>query len=87
MLKILQNNKIETPKEIEAKYPHSKYILTDFNDLSDMKGHLYAVSRDRQSFDELCVLSDKLSDEGKVCIIMGEYDTGGIMLGVQSEIK
>ena len=86
MLKILQNTKLETPNEIEERYPQCKYILTDFDDLNDMKGHLYAVSPNKQSFLELCKLCDHLVDEGRVCIIMGEYE-GSMMIGVQSEIK
>ena len=87
MLKMINNPKIKTPEEIEKEYPKCMYILTDFTDINDMKGHLYAISPNKKSFGELCVLSDKLSDEGKVCIIMGEYDEGGIMLGVQREIE
>ena len=87
MLKMIKNPKVKTPEEIEKEYPKCMYILTDFTDINDIKGHLYAVSQNKKSFRELCVLSDKLSDEGKTCIIMGEYDEGGIMLGVQREIK
>lgn len=87
MLKMIKNTKMETPEEIEKEYPMCMYILTDFTDINDMKGHLYAVSPNKTSFRELCVLSDKLSDEGKNCIIMGEYDDEGAMLGVQREIK
>ena len=87
MLKMIKNTQIETPEEIEKKYPMCMYILTDFTDMNDIKGRLYAVSPSKASFRELCVLSDKLSDEGKNSIIMGEYDEGGIMLGVQREIK
>ena len=87
MLKIIKKSKVETPEEIEKEFPKCMYILTDFTDLNDLKGYLYAVSPNKASFSELCVLSDKLSAEGKTCIIMGEYDEGGIMLGVQREIK
>jgi len=87
MLKMIKKNKMETPEEIEKEYPKCMYILTDFTDINNMKGHLYAISQNQQSFHELCVLSDKLSDEGKTAIIMGEYDEEGIMLGVQREIK
>ena len=87
MLQMIKNPQIETPENIEKQYPGSMYILTDFTNVTDLKGHLYAVSHDKNSFEELCVLSDKLSDEGRNCIIMGEYDEGGIMLGVQREIK
>lgn len=87
MLKLIRNQKIETPEEIEKEYPRCMYILTDFTDVNDIKGHLYAVSQNQASFSELCILSDKLSEEGKACIIMGEYDEGGAALGVQREVK
>ena len=52
-----------------------------------MKGHLYAISYDKDSFQELCKLTDELSNSGKTCIIMGEYEEGGVLLGVQREVK
>ena len=52
-----------------------------------MQGHLYAVSDGKDSFRELCELSDVLTDEGVICIIMGEYEEGGMMIGVQREFK
>ena len=84
MITMIKSNKIETPKHIENRYPHCKYILTDFQDVNHMQGHLYAISSGKDSFNELCVLSDKLTDEGIVCIIMGEYEERG-MIGVQRE--
>ena len=87
MLTMIKSNEIETPRHIEERYPHCKYILTDFRDVNNMQGHLYAVSTGKDSFHELCVLSDKLTDEGTVCIIMGEYEEGGMMIGVQREFN
>jgi len=72
MLKTLNSSKWETPDEIEAEYPDCKYIITDFSDVNDITGHLYAVSDDRDSFDMLCKISDELSSDGVTCCIMGE---------------
>ena len=44
MLKMIKNPKIKTPEEIEKEYPKRMYILTDFTDINDIKGHLYAIS-------------------------------------------
>ena len=87
MLKMIKNSDIRRPEEIEEKYPGCMYILTDFTDVNDMKGHLYAISYDKDSFQELCKLTDELSNSGKTCIIMGEYEEGGVLLGVQREDK
>lgn len=84
MLSMINGREIETPKEIESRYPKCKYILTDFTDLNDIRGHLYAVSDDTGTFNELCGLSDELADNGVNCCILGEYAEGG-MIGVLSE--
>ena len=84
MLMTLNNNEWVTPQQIEAKYPHCKYLFTDFSDVNELKGHLYAVSDDRDSFIPLCRLSDELSEKGVVCCVMGEYQGEG-MIGVLRE--
>ena len=84
MLTMINGTKWETPEEIETRYPHCKYLLTDFTDLNNLRGHLYAVSEDQDSFLPLCELSDRLMDEGIVCCIMGEYKEG--MIGVLREL-
>ena len=84
MLSMINGREIETPKEIESRYPKCKYILTDFTDLNDIRGHLYAVSDDAGTFNELCGLSDELADNGVNCCILGEYAEGG-MIGVLRE--
>jgi len=50
MLKIIKNSKIETPEEIAKEYPKCMYILTDFTDINDIKGHLYAISPNKNLF-------------------------------------
>ena len=87
MLSIVKETEIETPQEIEKRYPHCKYLLRDFEDVNNMRGRLFAVSDGKDSFHDLCVLSDQLADEGVACIIMGEYEEGGMMIGVQREFK
>ncbi len=84
MLTTVKSTVWETPREIEEKHPNCKYILTDFSDVNDMRGHLYAVSNDRGSFLELCKMSDDLALQGIACCIMGEYQEGG-MIGVLRE--
>lgn len=85
MLNVLREDVFETPKEIEQRYPRCKYIFVDFTDLNNLRGRLYAVSDSASSYDELCALSNRLSDEGTNSCIMGEYAEGG-MIGVQREL-
>lgn len=87
MLILIKSNKLQTPKSIEQEYPSCKYLFTDFTDVNDMIGHLYAVSEDKDSFREICALSDKLADEGIASIVMGDYNDGGMKIGVQREFR
>ena len=68
MLKMIKSQEKKTPKEIETLYPNCKYILTDFSDLNNINGFLYAVSPDKESFLDLCEVSDELTDEGNWCL-------------------
>lgn len=85
MLILIKSDKLQTPKSIEQEYPHCKFLFTDFTDVNDMIGHLYAVSETKDSFREICELADKLTDEGVCSIVMGEYGDGGMKIGVQRE--
>lgn len=86
MLKILKENELVRPSDIEKKYPNCKYIFTDFIDINNLKGHLYAISDSPDSYRELCDLSGKLSDQGVNSCIMGEYSEGGL-IGVLREYE
>ena len=86
MLKMIKDNKLVRPTEVEQKYKNCKYILTDFTNLQDIEGYLYCVSDSADSFKEICQVNYNLTKEGRESILMGSYNNGGA-LGVQYEIE
>lgn len=54
-IEILDEQVVRTEDEIVTRYPRCKCIVVgiNMNDLSDDKCRLYAVSRSRESYDEL----------------------------------
>ena len=73
MLTIVKETATKSPIEIEHEHPNCKYLFIDFTDLNNLRGHLYAISEDIDSFESLCELSDQLTNEGITCCIMGDY--------------
>ena len=86
MLKILNEDTLRTPGDIESEYSNSKYILLNYGDIQNPKGFLYCVSGSADSFDDISREIYNLTKEGKQCILLGSYDNGGAV-GVQYEIK
>lgn len=88
MLKILDEKILRTDDDIEQEYKNCKYLYTidNYDKIIDNEGYLYCVSTSNDSFEELFDVQDKLSKEGKCCVISGSYNNGGAV-GVQYECK
>ena len=86
MLNILNSNeKIKiSVEEARTKYTNSKVIivLDDKFDISNLIGYLYAISSSVDSFNDLCLESNKLRKKGVQNIIVGTYNNGAAS-GVQ----
>ncbi len=83
MLQIFNNPEYLAEKEINKRYPNSRFILQDVKDVNNVKGYLIAVSTDRNSFKELCTKRDELLDKGLDVSLLGSY--GGMKIGVLSK--
>ncbi|MDE7274554.1 MAG: hypothetical protein K2N95_16130 [Lachnospiraceae bacterium] len=88
MLKILDEKILRTDDEIEDMYRDCKYlcIIDSWDKIGENNGYLYCVSTSNDSFNELFEVRDRLSEEGKCCVIGGSYNNGGA-IGVQYEFK
>lgn len=86
MLKILDEKVLKTDKEIGKLYKNCKYLCTidSYDRIAENNGYLYCVSTSEDSFDELYDIRDRLTEEGKCCVIGGSYNNGGT-IGVQYE--
>lgn len=73
MLRIIDSKIVEKPSLIKARYPKCKFIITGDYDCNDPKGCLYAISSDKSSMHELCVLADQLCKKGVTVTLMGNY--------------
>ncbi len=62
------------------------YIIDSYDKLIDHNGYLYCVSTSDDSFDALIDERDRLTDEGRICVLGGSYNNGGAV-GVQYEYK
>ena len=84
MLTQVENKEIQSLGTARAQYPKSKiiFVVSDMSDMSDLKGSVFMVSDDDESFDELCIEDRKLRDQGFLTIIAGSYENGGA-IGVQ----
>ena len=86
MLEMVNDNKVWDPDEVERAYKNCKYILTDYTDLQDIRGHLFCVSKSRDSFRDIAKINYELSQKGVKSILMGSYNNGGA-IGVQYEVE
>ena len=86
MLKMIENNKLVRPEDVENEYKNCKYIITDFSDLQNIEGYLYCVSDSADSFKEICKINYDLSGKGRKSILLGSYNNGGAV-GVQYEVE
>lgn len=88
MLKILDEKIVKTDDDIEQEHKNCKYLYTidNYDKIIDNEGYLYCVSTSNDSFEKLLDVQDKLSKEGKCCVISGSYNNGGAV-GVQYERK
>lgn len=88
MLKILDEKVLKTDEEIRRLYKNCKYvyIIDSYDKVGDDEGYLYCVSMSDDSYDELINERDRLEDNGKICVLGGNYNNGGAV-GVQYEIK
>lgn len=87
MLEKTNSKQIVTLSSVNSKYKKSKviFIITDKKDMSNIKGRVYAISKDNSSFVELCEESERLNKKGVVNLITGTYGNGG-GIGVQYEV-
>ena len=60
-------------------------VNMDLSDMQNLRGSGYAVSRSKESFDELCQLKGELTKGGILTMLLGTYNGG--MVGVQYEVK
>ena len=86
MLEMINDSKIWKPIDVQNVYKNCKYILVDYNNLEDIKGRLYCISKSKESFKEITRLNFELSKKGIKSILMGSYNDGGA-IGVQYEVK
>ena len=79
----LKNNSanIKSMDDLDNEYVGKKVavILTTPLDTWPMMGYAYAISEDHSSYKELCKLKWDLKEEGKESIIVGSYQTGGVL--------
>ncbi len=80
-----RTEKLVSEWDCELESVKAIVIVSNIEDLQNLRGYLYAVSKDRSSFDELCELSNDLRTRGTQNIIVGMYD-GGVAIGVQHTI-
>lgn len=87
MLKRTNSKQIVTLSSVNSKYTKAKviFVITDKKDMSNIKGRVYAISKDNSSFTELCEESERLNKTGVVNLITGTYGNGG-GIGVQYEV-
>ena len=88
MVKIIDSKEIITIDQARNKHTKSKaiFVITDMKDMTNMRGCIYAVSTDPDSFDELCDESIRLRKQNYQVIVIGSYGNGD-GLGVQFEVK
>ena len=88
MLKKINDQTVLSLGTARAQYPKSKiiFIITDMSDMSDIRGNVFMVSDDDDSFDDLCNEDQKLRSQGLQTIIAGSYENGGA-IGVQYEVR
>lgn len=80
MLLVFDNPEYFSEKEVRAKYPNSRYILENVEDVNNVHGYLLAVSTDRESHIDLCKQRDLYLEEGRNVALLGYY--GGKSIGV-----
>ena len=87
MLKTVKDKKVLSLDEARAQYPRSKiiFVITDMSDMSDIKGNVFMVSDNDESFEDLCTEDLKLRNKGVQTVIAGSYENGGAV-GVQYEV-
>ena len=61
-------------------------LLESTEDLSSLKGCVYAISKDISSYKEICELSKQRHYGGQQNIVIGDYNTRGVV-SVQCEVK
>lgn len=83
MLEYVENLKILHMSNVDVEYPDCKVLLkdADFTNMEDVTGTVYAISRSRTTFDELCAVYKELALKGIPVIIVGSYSGGDV--GVQ----
>ena len=88
MLKKVDNSEVLSLNAARNQYPKSKvlFLISDMSDMSDIQGTIFMVSEDNSSFSELCDENDRLKEQGKQTIIIGNYENGG-GIGVQYEMQ
>ena len=88
MLRRVDDKTVLSLGTARAQYPKSKiiFIITDMSDMSDIKGNVFMVSDDDESFEDLCTEDRKLRSRGIQTVIAGSYENGGA-IGVQYEIR
>lgn len=79
---------MRTDDEIEQEYSNYKYLykIDNYDKVIDNQDYLHCVSISNDSFEELFDVQDKLSKEGKCCVISVSYNNGDTV-GVQYECK
>lgn len=89
-----ENNLVVLDEKIKSKYeelrerfPNSKYLLLDFEDgLDTIEGLLYCVSKEPETYKDICNMCNQFSREGRRAVVLGDYNRGG-MVGVQYEVR
>ena len=62
------------------------YIIDSYEKLIEHSGYLYCVSTSNESYTELYKTRDRLRDEGRLCVVGGNYNNRGT-IGIQYEYK
>lgn len=88
MIKILNELEIKTHEEIFKAYSNCKFIIADLDldNLSNLQGHLYAISTNKSSENELHKICRELTSSGRPSVVCGQYEHG-MDVSVQFEIK
>lgn len=87
MLDYVNSDKLEYISDVRNRYEGCKVLMInmDISDMENIQGIVCAVSRSRDSFDELCDLKGKFAEQGVLTMILGSY--GGGFIGVQHEVR
>ena len=62
------------------------FVITDMENLADIKGYIYYVSKSESTYPELLSVFKQIGESGERAMLIGSYNNGGA-IGVQYEIQ